>query len=314
MRLRGLGMKTVNYSICVAFIHVAAAPGTVWGQVENGEASEATDWTYQPQSLRLESEDQPTPRDAHLAAMFLGEDPAAESNDDAVAKDAPGRPDDWQFEIAPFLWATYLRYDASVGPIGASGDVDFTDLASILDMGFSLHAEARKNRFGVFLEGSYILSSAGDRAHVGPIPILGIKAEAEMALTQVTLGGMYRLGDPGCTLDLMAGVRYTQLEADMSIGPFIDASVTKDFLDPMVAARFRWDFEEKWRLALRGEAGGFGVDTELTWGLQGTIGYRLREDLVLEVGYRYFDMELEKGPLHLEQQVHGPIIGLAISF
>ncbi len=239
----------------------------------------------------------------------------ADSEDDPADKDATTREDDdWQFEIAPFLWATYLRYDASVGPIGASGDVDFFDLASILDMGFSLHAEARKNRFGVFLEGSYISSSADDRAKVGPIPILGVKADLEMELTQVTLGGMYRLGEPGRTLDLMAGVRYTRLDADMSIGPFIDASVTKDFLDPMVAARFRWDFEEKWRLALRGEAGGFGVDTELTWGLQGTIGYRLRDNVVLEVGYRYFDMELEKGPLHLEQQVHGPIIGLAISF
>lgn len=239
----------------------------------------------------------------------------ADSKDDPADMNATTRQDDdWQFEIAPFLWATYLRYDASVGPIGASGDADFIDLASILDMGFSLHAEARKNRFGVFLEGSHILSSADDRANVGPIPVLGIKVEAELALTQVTLGGMYRIGDPGCTLDLMAGVRYTRLHADMSIGPFFDASVTKEFFDPMVAARLRWGFAEKWRVALRGEAGGFSVDTELTWGLQGTIGYRLRENVVLEVGYRYFDMELEKGPLHLEQQVHGPIIGLAISF
>lgn len=307
-------MKSLHYFVCLAFIHVAAVPGTVWGQVENGEASEATGWMYQPQSLWPGWKDRPTSRGARLVAMFPNEDPAAESHDDAMAKDAAGSSDDWQFEIAPFLWATYLRYDASVGPIGASGDVDFTDLASILDMGFSLHAEARKNRFGAFLEGSYILSSADDRANVGPVPVLGIKAEAELALTQITLGGMYRLGEPGRTLDLMAGVRYTQLDADMSIGPFLNPSFTKEFLDPMVAARLRWDYAEKWRLALRGEAGGFGVDTELTWGLQGTIGYRLRENVVLEVGYRYFDMELEKGPLHLEQQVHGPIIGLAISF
>ncbi len=238
-----------------------------------------------------------------------------DSKDDPADMNATTRQDDdWQFEIAPFLWATYLRYDASVGPIGASGDVDFTDLASILDMGFSLHAEARKNRFGAFLEGAYILSSADDRANVGPIPVLGIKAEVELALTQITLGGMYRIGDPGRTLDLMAGVRYTHLDADMSLGPFLNPSFTEEFLDPMVAARFRWDLAEKWRLALRGEAGGFGVDTELTWGLHGTIGYRLSEDVVLEVGYRYFDMELEKGPLDLDMQIHGPILGLAISF
>ena len=308
-------MKAVNYSIFVAFIHLAAVPGTVWAQIESDEASEAIDWTYQPQSSRIEGGDRPAPREQRLTAMFLGEDATAEPDDEPADKNATTREDDdWQFEIAPFLWATSLSYDASVGPIGASGDVDFTDLASILDIGFSLHAEARKNRFGAFLEGSYILSSADNRANIGPIPVLGVKVDVEIALTQITLGGMYRLGDPGCTLDLMAGVRYTRLDADMSIGPFIDASVTKEFLDPMVAARLRWDLAEKWRLALRGEAGGFGVDTELTWGIQGTIGYRLRENMVLEVGYRYFDMELAQGPIDLDMQMHGPIIGLAISF
>jgi len=249
-----------------------------------------------------------------LVAFLQDEVPAAEWGDDAVAKDATRRPGDWQFEFTPFLWATYFRYDGSLGPFGATGDIDFTELTSPPNLGFSGRIEARRRRFGAFLEAGYILASAEYRAHFSPISALEVKVDVDMEMVRVTLGGLYRLGDPGLTLDLMAGVRYTYIETDTSVDYLFDSSFTKEFFDPMIAARLRWDFAQEWRLAVRTNAVGLGVDTEYTWGLQGTIGYRVSEHAILEFGYRYQNLSQEVGLLNLDLEIHGPIMGITFSF
>ena len=103
-------------------------------------------------------------------------------------------------------------------------------------------------------------------------------------ITTTHLAG-YRVVDKGpLFLDLMAGARITSLKADLDLsGPLRtverDSSETK--IGPVIASRFRMPLGEKWGIELYGDLGGFGVTSDLSWQLLGTVQYEISDHWVL---------------------------------
>jgi hypothetical protein len=71
-------------------------------------------------------------------------------------------------------------------------------------------------------------------------------------------------------------------------------------------------------LVVRGDVGGFGVGSELTWNLVGNFLYQVSRTVYLSVGYRALDMDYEQGSgasrFKFDMLLHGPVLGAVFRF
>lgn len=94
----------------------------------------------------------------------------------------------------------------------------------------------------------------------------------------------------------------------------VSASADKDWVDPIVGLRAQWNFHEKWFLAAKSDIGGFGVSSDLTWTVQGSVGYAFSERISAELGYRHMDTDYEDGAFTYDVAETGIYTGLNIRF
>ena len=98
-------------------------------------------------------------------------------------------------------------------------------------------------------------------------------------------GAGYRLGTfalsrdvyPYLAVDFLTGGRYVSLKADLGVitgervGREVEVERHVDWLEPFVGGRFILALSNRVALTVRGDVGGFGVGSDLTWSLVGAF-------------------------------------------
>jgi hypothetical protein len=80
------------------------------------------------------------------------------------------------------------------------------------------------------------------------------------------LAGFYRITRADHAFDGLGGFRYSSMDIDLDLpGSLPDVDQRKDWIDPYVGMRWQWRMAEKWGLRMRGDIGGFGIGSDLTW-------------------------------------------------
>jgi hypothetical protein len=197
-------------------------------------------------------------------------------------------------------------------------DLPFGDVLKVFKFGFMGAADARKGRL-VFL---------GDLmwVHLGGSQGLSVRNRPDIRKVtvntkawEVTALAGYRVLDKGpVIMDLMAGGRLNgQRQAITYNGPLLNlsASLSKTWIDPIVATRVFVPLGQKFSLSGYGDIGGFGVGSHLTWQALGTVNYQINRKMRLGVGWRYFKINYEDHDGFLYDIAQsGPIIGLRTDF
>lgn len=237
---------------------------------------------------------------AFLAAVFLCTPAfaAGDKGDDA-----------WHFDLAPFyLWAANIDGDVGVGPVDQQVDASFGDILDNLDFVLTAHFEARKGRFGMIFNMDYLDLGIEQSAPAGPALNVDFKT------TIAEFDGFYRVNRAAHNFDLIAGVRYTKQDTEISLGPVPVGGLDESWWDPVIGARWQWGFAPQWSLSTRGDIGGFGVGTDFTWQLAGIIDWQPWKNVSLLAGYRALDQEYEDGDrldrYKWDGLMHGPVFGL----
>ena len=230
--------------------------------------------------------------------LLIGGVPAAQGQSDT---------DSWEFMIAPYFWAANIDDDIEIGRLEAQASLDTGDIIDTLEIGGMVKIEARKGPWGVLVDSLYMKLS--DETGRGPV-----KLDGEVTQFMLEVAGAYQFGEPGRSFDLIAGARYMSLDAEIDIDPGPDGSRDKDWVDPLVGGRFQADLSDAWFLSLRGDVGGFGAGSDLTWQALGVLGYRFNDTVSVGVGYRYMDVDYDKGSFKYDSQTYGPIAGISFRF
>lgn len=222
----------------------------------------------------------------------------------------------WQFELTPYLWATRLNGDVKVGRLPAAHvDMSFADILSDLDFGFMTAFEARKGKWGFLFDGIYTKTSGSASADTGGGPSVG----AALALRQTLLSGAlaYRLPADSVALDVLAGLRYNHIDADVTLRSDTEALSTgasTEWIDPFVGLRLRIPLDRGWTLTGHGDAGGFNVGSDLSW--QASIGLRyvISRQITAEFGYRVMNSDYATGGFLYDMRNDGLYAGVGIGF
>lgn len=236
----------------------------------------------------------------------------------------------WEWTLAPYLWASDVGLDLTINDdTTIGGQAAFSDLLDKVDMVFMGRLEARKGRWGMYLDTIYMDLSDSKTVAVGPGgPILGdLRADAAMKMKLYDAGGVYRLREPGDAMqfDLLGGIRYIDVSVDALLtlpGPAmtaVDISTGPSETDVMLGARLISRFAERWHWAVRGDLS-FG-GSEGTYNGLATVGYTFGESGLFTVtaGYRYLSIEIDGSnprgaSTAADVAISGPLLGFVFNF
>lgn len=215
---------------------------------------------------------------------------------------------DWDFNLAPFyLWAVSMDGDMTVMGNTAPLQADFDEIVDNLEALFTVHFEGMHNScWGFLTDISYL--NLGDQ-QTTPGPTLDVDFTTVMA----EFAGVYRFILGANALDLIGGIRYYDLDAEIDVvgvPPRIDKS--QDWVDAMLGARYMWTITDKWNFKARGDIGFGGSD--LAWNLAGLFEYQPWKHVSLLAGYRYMSIDYEDGSgadlFKYDVTMYGPLLGL----
>lgn len=232
----------------------------------------------------------------------------------------------WEFSGSPYVWMASMDGDIEIGDRSADIDMGFTDILDVLDFSFLGHFEARKDRFGVFADLNYMKLSM-DEEVVRTRGSLDVDMTVQSWVNE--LAGTYRLTTwPGRVehtdsfLDIVGGGRFWDmsitLDETLSIGGLEvdrERNAHTDWIDPFVGARAQLALTEHLAVNLRGDVGGFGLGeaSDFSWHAIGLLGWRFNDRVAAWGGYKALNIQRE-GNTDLDVTMHGPIVGLSLTF
>jgi hypothetical protein len=77
---------------------------------------------------------------------------------------------------------------------------------------------------------------------------------------------------------------------------------------------------DNWHVILKGDIGGFGIESDFTWNLQGGLMWDATDYLSLVLQYRAVSVDYSTGTVGTPDRfaydtiTHGPLLGLAFQF
>jgi hypothetical protein len=250
----------------------------------------------------------------------------------------------WEYAVIPYGIMAALKGNVTIKGVEAKVDMSFSDILSDLEIAGMMHMEAKKGRWGFFLDPTYMklkTSAEGTRSFRGPLGqrTVDILVDADMSMEQwaVDFGGFYELTktpvgqdkDKMMYLDLLVGGRYWYLSTDVDIGRVLDTngnqvsrsisqSGSRQWIDPFFGLRTRFQLTKDLMMVFRGDIGGFSIGSQFAWNVSGYLGYSVSEMVSLWVGYRALGVNYQSGSgndkFAYDVIIQGPAIGVGFRF
>lgn len=227
--------------------------------------------------------------------------------------------DNWQFNLAPFyLWGINIDGDLSAGtdkipgnsPLSKPVEIPFSDVFDSLEGVFIVHFEAmHKSNWGVLVDVDYLDLGNSFTNSQG----VGLKVDLEVTLAEVA--GLYRIERDEHNFDAVFGLRGYRMDPGVTLlnGPNV-VDKSQDWLDPFVGGRWIWQIAENWSVVGRGDIGGFGIGSDLSWQLVGLVEWQPFKYASFLAGYRALDVNYETGSgsdyFKFDATIHGPVLGI----
>jgi hypothetical protein len=128
-------------------------------------------------------------------------------------------------------------------------------------------------------------------------------------------------------LEVLFSLAYMDLSTDLTVAttaPITEVVTTRNaskgasWVDPLLGLQYSAPIADDWRFTLRGDIGGFGIGSDLTYQVLTGFRWQANETVGAVVGYRLIAFDYEEGNGQdyerydlLEQ---GPMAGITISF
>jgi len=182
---------------------------------------------------------------------------------------------------------------------------------------FMGQAEFRSDSFGVITDFIHAPLKSG----ISTRDILFGGGTANFTINTGSAVALYRvLALPDQNADLGLGFRAWGLGGDIALNParrFVSPVTIANGLswaDPLIAARYHYDFGNGLAATAYADLGGFGVGAHFDWQLLGTIDYALRPGLDLHAGFRSLNFSFGAQRANISMNMNGPIISATFRF
>ena len=227
--------------------------------------------------------------------------------------------DDWKFRLSPYIW--FAGFEGEVGPLKGvpSSDVDISasDALSDTDSSFMLILDAKKGLNGIYTDIFYSDITSTEKIDAGT----STKVRSSTETTMITVAYAYSvLQDNAMNVDLMAGARWWQIDADIKIKsqvPELNLSGdnTESWFDPFIGVKGKFPItDSNFYISGGGGYGGFDINAKSFYDISANLGYRWTDKIDTVVGYRQFDLDYDQNDFKYDAKQSGWQIGLTWAF
>lgn len=202
-------------------------------------------------------------------------------------------------KLTPFAGAPTLEFDNSFG-----------DVLEDLDAAFFATGLYRRDRFVVVADVSY--ASLSREGLVPP----GIPASGKVSQLAITAAAGARLENSSdLSVDLLVGARLWDLDGQVDV-PLAGVALLpgKTFVDPIIATRVNVQLAPRLSTLVHADVGGFGIGSDFTYQLVGTLNYRAGGRFYVSAGWRHLHLDYNNAGTRFEGSQTGPIIGFTRRF
>lgn len=255
---------------------------------------------------------------AAVASVFCQTYASPSAPEAASSAEEPENQSDWHVTWVPmYLWLSSVS-----GNIGVKGktipvDAKFSDVFDKLNMGYMTGVDLRRKRIGVLTDFQYLSLSSDEIPTPFGILYSTAHADAQQYILDPEIYGRV-FETPKISVDALAGVRYWHLRSNLDLRPRIlpafHAGDGRDWVDPIMGARFRLNLKKGWFVMLKGDAGGFGAGSQQTWQIYTGGGKEFKQRYSTFIGYRHLSVDYRDGGFIYNPNMNGILLGFAIKF
>lgn len=227
---------------------------------------------------------------------------------------------DWEFMIEPYLLAANIKGSSSLrGLKDVDVDISASDIFDNLKMGGMIRAEALyKKNLGLAFDFAFMdLETDIPFGRNGNF-IAGIKQSTIELLCfkrkELTTGAV----------DFFVGARHWKNKIKATIDPGLAGSISlqkdENWVDAVIGVRGYFDIAEDWQLMVRGDIGGFGLESDFTAKTVAGVMYNITDSIILDVQYIALWVDYETGTRNTtsffsyDTVTHGPALGMIFKF
>lgn len=229
--------------------------------------------------------------------------------------------DEWHWSLAPYLWLISIDGEQYTHDAGADIDrpidLDMGTAISGFEFGLLGHFEGRKANWGWFVDFAYVELNL--ESHIGPLVVDDIGFDG----LETELAAVYRPGGPSGEFDVIGGLRYWDLSAEVPITQDLRYTQDVSWTDFMLGARYTPRLSDAWGLSLRGDLAGASEGSDLTINLHALAGVDVTKNGTFVFGWRYVDVKFEEGEAddvnhdsyyELHVTFNGPVVAYQFSW
>jgi hypothetical protein len=245
------------------------------------------------------------------AAVFAG--PVT----DEVRALTPPEPENsgWHFRVAPYLWLTSVSGTVGAGPLSADANLGASDALSKLTFGFMVLTEIGYDRWSFENDVIYARFQTSKET---PGPLFGQLNSTLNQFQWTSLLGYRVVETKRFSFDLQAGFRMLSLGLDLELTPGLlkgrSRSFSRTWIDPVIGFRSRAYLTDWLFVVARGDIGGFGANSELTWQAFAGAGAQISRWAAFVAGYRAIGYDYDQAGFSYDVTTYGPVAGFELSF
>jgi hypothetical protein len=220
---------------------------------------------------------------------------------------------DWKQTVFIYGMGAAIGGDAQIGPLQLPVSVSISDLFDALKFGAMGAYRIENDEWSFTGDMTYMNLGWNPRGKRGNVSgDLGIDQFTFMA----TAGRRFSPYVEG-----LVSLAYFNLSTDLEVRVLqqrASASRDADWIDPLLGLAYAVPFAGKWTYSLRGDIGGFGVGSNLSWQLLTVVRRQNTDRFGWYLGYRALGFDYEDGQgknyQHYDLTQQGPLAGVAFSF
>jgi len=216
--------------------------------------------------------------------------------------------DAFRFEVTPYLWVASIKgTTSSSGEESPPIDSDYNFFAlENLDGVASATFTARKHQWG-FLSDFLYVAYEDTFKEVTPL-----QTTARLEGTIIEFAGAYAPRSID-NLEFITGLRQQDITVSLALSTY-KPEKSAIWIDPFIGVIYARPLKGKFHMALRGDLGGFGIESDIAINAEAMFRYKMGDTFSLKFGYRYLKVKFEETDFLYDISLDGLQLGLGIRF
>jgi hypothetical protein len=228
---------------------------------------------------------------------------------------------DWQHTVFIYVMGAAIDGDVQIGDIEVPVDVSISELFDALEMGGMAAYRAENGTWSFTADATFVALGGTQKGDRGLL-------KGDVDMDQFTfLGSLGRRWTDN--LEFLFSLGYFDLSTDVKLkltnpvtGDVITRKASDDasWVDPLIGLQYNVPFAGNWRFNLRGDIGGFGIGSDLSYQVLTNFRWQASDTLGVFFGYRLIAFDYEDGKKgnrnyqRFDLTEQGPLVGLSLSF